>query len=66
MVSQPTNTDSDDDLIAAYIAENGAPRVYKTGMRWLVSRCPASYDPQVTFRAVDKRNPHVCARWSDT
>ena len=65
MVSQPTNTDSDNDLIAAYIAENGTPRVYETGMRWLVSRMPASYDPQATFSAVDKRDPNACKRWAD-
>jgi len=72
MVSQSTNTNRDSDnwqsisdLVAAYIAENGAPRVYQTGMRWRTDRMPASYDPKSTYNSVDKCNPHVCARWSD-
>tara|TARA_R100001440_G_scaffold53640_1_gene73420 strand:- start:342 stop:569 length:228 start_codon:yes stop_codon:yes gene_type:complete len=64
-VGQVTNTDELVALAHAHIAEFGVTLIIGEGRRSLRSRMPASYDPQATFRAVDKRNPHVCARWSD-
>lgn len=66
-VSRTANsTDELLELAKQYIAENGAPIVYRTGARRLVhDRMPPSYDPPSSYGAFDKRNPHVCARWSD-
>jgi hypothetical protein len=53
-------------LANQYIAEYGAPVVYRAGARRLVNdRMPASYDPQNSYGSYNKTNPHVCARWSD-
>ena len=53
-------------LADQYIAEYGAPVVYRTGARRLTNdRMPASYDPQNSYSSYNKTNPHVCARWSD-
>ena len=53
-------------LADQYIAEYGAPIVYRAGARRLVNdRMPASYDPQNSYGSYNKTNPHVCARWSD-
>lgn len=53
-------------LANQYIAEYGAPVVYRAGARRLTNdRMPASYDPQNSYSSYNKTNPHVCARWSD-
>ena len=53
-------------LANQYIAEYGAPVVYRACARRLTNdRMPASYDPQNSYSSYNKTNPHVCARWSD-
>ena len=64
-VGHLTNTDKLVALANAHIAEYGVTLIIGEGRRSLRSRMPASYDPQAAFGAFDKRNPHVCARWSD-
>ena len=43
----------------------GEIRTIKTGVRALRNRMPPSYDPPKFFDAFEKRDPLVCARWSD-
>ena len=64
-----SNAERTTELLALanqYIAEYGAPVVYRAGARRLVNdRMPASYDPPNSYGSYNKTNPHVCARWSD-
>jgi len=64
-VGHLTNTDKLVALANAHIAEYGVTLIIGEGRRSLRSRMPASYDPQATFRAVDKRDPNACKRWAD-
>ena len=65
-VSHTANSTDELLELAAIHCRNG-DLSYRTGARRLVhDRMPPSYDPPSSYGAFDKRNPHVCARWSDT